>query len=80
MGGGGVGAAVAHHGASCLAALVPVIAATSRGRRGAGLTSWDFCNVFRCRSISRFSFVSNNESHFLNVTLFECKSVRVLEC
>ena len=46
VGAGGAGAAVAHDGAACLAALVPVIAATSRGRWGAGLTSWDFCNVF----------------------------------
>ena len=41
MDGGGVGAAVAHDGAASLAAPVPVRAATSRGRRGAGLTSWD---------------------------------------
>ena len=39
--GGGVGAAVAHDGAATLAAPVPVRAATSRGRRRAGLTSWE---------------------------------------
>ena len=46
MGGGGVGAAVAHDGAATLAAIVPVRAATSRGRRGAGLTSCDFLLFF----------------------------------